>query len=235
MNENDHLLQLAIEDNVQWCSTICNAHGADDDLQASPWFNLKPSPKYYPNIITRTFGSQVQVCETIERLRSLHIPKGWGIKDSFSDLSLDHLGFEAVINGYWFGGIPTDLSKPPAHWKKVTSIEALRRWEAAWGGDKEKRIFPDTLLNDGRIDFWFKTHRDEIDAGFICFRSDPSIGLSNWFSCHNQSIFDIGAFDVIGSSFPGVPLVFWSSDQADHCRAGDVKSISALKIWISKF
>lgn len=230
----EYLLQLAVNDNIHWCSALCNAHGADDDLSASPWFNLKPSPRYYPNIISREPGSQAQVCKEIERLRSLNIPKGWGIKDSFSDLVLDHLGFEIVVHGNWFGGVPTTPSRPPENWKKAQSVHELRSWQVAWGEESDVVTFPEALLNDNRIEFWCKSENAPFEAGFVCFRTESSVGLSNWFSSQNQSLCDLGALDVISASSPGVPVVFWSSD-LDDGLAPEIERLGQLKVWISTY
>lgn len=230
----DHLLRLAIEDNVRWCSAVCKAHGADDILSTSLWLNHKPSPRYYPNIISREPGAQAQISKEIERLRALDTPVGWGIKDSFADLALAHLGFEAVVNGSWFGGVPDVPAQSPEHWKKALSVGELRNWEAAWDGESDHHIFPDALLTDSRIEFWYKTVNGAIDAGFICFHTEYAVGLSNWFSQSAQSIFDIGAFDIIGANFPGVPVVFWSSDD-NTPQQHAVARLAPLKVWICKF
>lgn len=231
---HDDLLQLAITDNVHWCSAICNARGADDDLTVSPWINLKTYPRYYPNIITRGPGEQAQVCKAIELLRSLCIPKGWGIKDSFADLELEDLGFETVIYGSWFGGIPNAPQKPPEHWKKAQSINELRSWKAAWGEESDVHTLPDALLNDSRIEFWFRFENNVLEAGFICFRTEFSVGLSNWFSPQNQSIFDMGALDVVSANFPGVPIVFWSTSDSNVQPPDTIERLAPLKVWISK-
>lgn len=235
MSLRDDLLQLTINDNVLWCSAICEAHGANIDSSAPLWLNLKSSPRFYPNIISTEPGAQAQVCEAIERLRSLGIPKGWGIKDSFSDLALDDLGFETVITGNWFGGVPNMPSESLEHWKKALSVIELRDWETAWGGDNDIHTFPDALIKDNRIEFWCKSKNGMLEAGFICFRTESSVGVSNWFSSQNQSIFDIGALDVVSSNFPGVPVVFWAPDDSAIQIPSTMERLAPLKVWISKF
>ncbi|TCM51045.1 hypothetical protein C8J36_11052 [Rhizobium sp. PP-F2F-G48] len=226
-------VQVAIADNLSWCSAVCAANASVEELSPPAWINLKPSPPFYPNIITREPNAQSAVVRLIERLKILDIPKGWGIKDSFCDLALENLGFEKVLKASWFGGIPAASSKFPASWKNVASSDELLRWETAWGGDQENRIFQDALLADMRVEFWFKQPNDTIEAGFTCFHSGPSIGLSNWFSVNDDPLGGIGALEVIGSRFPGVPVVFWSLSN-ERIQNSGITCLAPLQVWISK-
>jgi hypothetical protein len=235
MNRVDQLLRLAIDDNIGWCGAVCAAHGADEDISSVAWTNLRPSPPFYPNIITREPGTQTGILKVIERLTALAIPKGWGIKDSFCDLALADIGFELVLKGSWFGGVPTRAPKQPDNrWKKVASSKDLLRWEMAWGGEREARIFTDVLLADRRVEFWSLRPDEMIEAGFICFRSGRSIGLSNWFSLNGQSVFERGALEIVASRFSGSPIVFWASDGDFVYETNAVSQLGPLQVWISK-
>ncbi|PZM12144.1 hypothetical protein [Rhizobium tubonense] len=235
MSGIDQLLQLAIEDNIAWCSAVCAAHGSNEIVSSGAWTNLSSSPQFYPNIITRVPNSQTEVCGLIERVRARNPLKGWGIKDSFCDLTLTHLGFEPILKGHWFGGtLAQGAAFPENHWKKVASRDELLLWEVAWGGDQEKRIFTDALLSDQRIEFWYMRPGDTIEAGFISFRSRQSVGLSNWFSLNEQFSVRTAAMEVLGRRHPGLPVVFWSSENDLEHEKATALQLAPLQVWVSK-
>lgn len=235
MNNYDDLLQLAVENNVAWCSAVCAAHRSNETVSAAAWVNLNPSPPFYPNIITRAPNSQATVLTLIERFRAQRLPKGWGIKDSFYELALVDWGFESVLKGSWFGGVPMG---PPTSsdgdWKKVVSLNELLLWEIAWGGDREKRVFPETLLSNQRIEFWYMQSAETIEAGFICFYTNRTIGISNWFSSKDQSIAEMGIIAIVSKNFSGLPIVFWSQDNSKIYGMNAIVPIAPLQVWISR-
>jgi hypothetical protein len=235
MNKIEHLLQLAIEDNIAWCSVICAAHGSDEIVSPAAWANLYSSPQFYPNIITRRPSLQTEVCKLIERVRARNPLKDWGIKDSFCDLALTDWGFEPILNGSWFGGtLPRGPMPPDNDWKRVISADELLLWEIAWGGDPEKRIFPGSLLSDQRIEFWYMRLNETIQAGFISFHSRRSVGLSNWFSLTDQSAVLMAATEILARRFPGLPVVFWSSEDDLEYEKAPVVRLAPLQVWLSK-
>ena len=230
MSNIDPLLRLAVEDNVAWCSAVCAAHESREVSALGTWANLRMSPRYYPNIITRQPGAQTEVQGIASELSTSNPLERWAIKDSFCDLTLSDHGFTKILAGNWYGGaITTD---GPADWKTVTTPADLRAWEIAWGGD-EQRIFPDGLLSDRRITFWFKGEADAIEDGFISFDSEFSLGLSNWFSLHNHSLAGMGALPAAGSISQQRPIVCWSSDALTFEETG-LAELGPLQVWISK-
>jgi hypothetical protein len=231
MDRIDRLLSLAVEDNIAWCSAVCSAHGSNEATSSRAWVNFNPSPQYYPNLITREPGSGSDVAGLVDELRRLGQPKGWGIKDSFCDLALSDQGFEIVLEGDWYGSAPPDNRPPAAEgWARAVSSEDLLDWEMAWGGDRDRRIFKDALLSDRRIEFWFRQSAGSM-AGFICFNSGSSIGLSNWFSADNQSLGEMGAPQVAWSRFPDLPLVMWSTDDPSR-GSGGLHRLGPLRVWL---
>jgi hypothetical protein len=230
MSSIDQLLRLAVEDNVAWCSAICSAQGSHEAISSGAWANLGMSPPFYPNIITRQPGAQKEVQELAREVGTLSQLKRWGIKDSFRDLMLSDQGFEQLLLGNWYGGtVTTDV---PANWKTIASSTELRSWENAWGGGEE-RIFPNSLLSDGRITFWFKGEVDVIEAGFISFDSGSSLGLSNWFSRDNHSLARMGALQAVSSVSRHRPIVCWSTDALEFQETG-LAELGPLQVWISK-
>lgn len=229
MSKVDPLLSLAIDDNIAWCSAVCTAHRSHERISSGTWVNLGVSPRFYPNIVTRCIDSQNEVENLFNEVRILNQSKRWGIKDSFCDLELSDRGFEKAVSGHWYGGIVT-TEEGPADWATITSSQQLNSWEKAWGGG-EQRTFPDSLLSDHRIRFWFKGHIDAIEAGFISFDSGPTVGISNWFSLDGHSINQMNVLQAVNSIAQQRPIVCWSSD--DLSQKTDLVRLGPLQVWIS--
>lgn len=224
------LLRVAIEDNVAWCSAVCSAHGSKEVRSPEAWANLSTSPPFYPNIITRQKGIQKQVEELVRQVGKINPSGKWGIKDSFGDLTLAEQGFERLLVGAWYGG--TVSNDAAVGWKTVGSQNDLRLWENAWGS-REDIIFPDSLLEDDRIVFWFKGKANAIEAGFVSFNTGFSVGLSNWFSLKDDSFAQMGLLQAAQSVSKGLPTVCWSTDDLtlEHTS---LSKLGPLQVWISK-
>jgi hypothetical protein len=232
MKEMRPLLREAIEENVAWCRTICAAHRAREQLLPPAWMNLAPSPPYYPNLVTREPASGASVLPLVDDIIAAGVPPGWGIKDSFADLDLAAHGFTLALAGDWFGGTEPATGAPERGWKKVASPDELLRWEMAWGGEAEHRVFPEPLLADPRIAFWHDGREDAVEAGLILFRHDRVVGLSNWFSDGGHPLLPDEAIALAGRCFPGVPFVYWSSGDA-FAELGGRYRLGPLRVWIA--
>lgn len=226
MNTYD-LLRVAIEDNIAWCSTVCSAHGSNESSSPGAWTNLATSPRYYPNIITRKRSAHHEVSLLADKVREANPSAGWGIKDSFGDLTLSGRSFKRVLAGNWYGG--TLSSGDTVGWKTVASPTELRAWEEAWGSTGDA-IFPCSLLDDRRIKFWFTGEVGAIKSGFVSFSSGFSFGLSNWFSIEEHSFAQTGLLKVAGSAARGLPIVCWSTDDITDAR---MSKLGPLQIWIA--
>ncbi|WP_245484632.1 hypothetical protein [Rhizobium ruizarguesonis] len=230
MTDVSQLLQIAVEDNVAWCCRICSAHGSNETRRSEAWANFGISPPFYPNIITRQKGVQKEVDDLTRKVREANKSTKWGIKDSFADLTLADQGFERLLVGRWYGG---SLSKgTPTGWKAVASSGELRSWEKAWGSCDDT-IFPNTLLEDYRITFWFKGELSGIEAGFISYDTGFSLGLSNWFSRKNSSFAQMGVLQAARSVSQGLPIVCWSTDDLTLEHTGLIE-LGTLQVWISQ-
>lgn len=226
MNKYD-LLRVAIENNIAWCSTVCAVHGSNESSSPIAWTNLATSPRYYPNIITRRRSANHEVSLLAEKVREANPSAGWGIKDSFGDLTLSERSFERLLVGNWYAG--TVSCGDTVGWETVASPTELRAWEEAWGASGDT-IFPCSLLNDDRIKFWFTGGVGAIRSGFISFSSGFSLGLSNWFSIENHSFDQIGLLTVAGSAARGLPIVCWSKNGIPD---EDMSKLGPLQVWIA--
>nr|WP_314095456.1 hypothetical protein [uncultured Shinella sp.] len=226
MAASETLLQLAVENNVAWCRTICAAHSLSEVRTNAIWANLSSSPRYYPNIITTARGAQEESVQLIRRLRQERIASGWGIKDSYADLDLSEQGLFPLTEACWYGGFATVT--PVADWKRVKTEAELRAWVNVWG-NSEGVQFPSGLLGDPRIAFWYKGAGDVINAGFVTFDAGISVGISNWFSLPDQTPSWDAILAVAANSSHGRPLVLWSKDLVKS----SLNRLGALRVWIS--
>jgi hypothetical protein len=229
MTDNPRLRQIAVEDNIAWCSRVCSAHGSNERSSSSAWVNYARSPPFYPNLITRKQSVQDEVARQIGKIRAA-VPTGkWGIKDSFADLAISELGFEQICAGHWYGGVVSNGSF--TDWRAITSAAELNRWEKAWASSDA--IFPSTLLADHKITFWSKGEAGAIEAGFISFSTASSLGISNWFSLTGASFAEMGVLQAAQSVSQGRPIVCWSTDELASEDVGLAK-LGPLQVWVSQ-
>lgn len=224
------LLAAAIDNNQRWCSTVCAAHGGEIRHFERLWLNRKPSPRYYPNLITRAPASRTAVTDAIRMLRNCDLASGWGIKDSFCDLDLHDQGFRLAVTGTWFGGVP-DLATPTTDevWTVVDSAPVLRQWQEAW--DKEcPAIFPETLLSDQRIRFWILHRQGRVAAGGISSQSETAIGLSKWFSTLERPALRTGLVEAIHRHYPHMPIVGWTA--GENLDRPGFAPLGPMRVWI---
>lgn len=230
---NNELLQLAVDDNTEWCTAICESHQADIHLSKSTWINCQPSPRYYPNIITRAPQAQAATLKAINQFQKLNPNRNFGIKDSFGDIDLTLQGFNCVLNGTWYGGNFSNSRHTIINdWQAVQSADELALWEIAWGGSIENRIFKDTLLSDTRIRFWFVKENENIHTGFISFRSEKCTGISNWFSNKN-SVFELSISEDSAPVFRDLPVVFWQADNEAIDAGTAISSLGSMRVWLA--
>jgi len=226
------LRQAAIGDNIGWCSAVCAAHGSNEIDNPYAWVNRAPSPRFYPNVITRLPKAQAAVTKIVHALRQRPEAGEWSIKDSFRDLDLASLGFAPVIEAQWYGGHPMWRgSTKERPWECINTLRDLARWAGAWGEGVASHPFKDTLLADERIRFWRFCRGGQIAAGGISYASGSAIGLSNWFSGGDETVFTLGLTDAIADAYPGLPIVFWSAEREAGLEELGLKPLGGLRVW----
>jgi hypothetical protein len=88
--------QRAARNNALWCDAVCRAHGAAGELLDTLWWNPRPAPPLYPNLITLRDAGTALVAH-VRALDGRGLPAGWGVKDSFRSLDLGPLGFDLLF------------------------------------------------------------------------------------------------------------------------------------------
>ena len=229
------LLQLAILNNISWCSKICGLHGSQGERTDELWTNRHKSPPYYPNIITAKPDCQTIVLAAVEKCRQVGITGTWGIKDSFGDLDLTGHGFVKAIDGNWFVRKPlAPMYSSSIDWRIVRESE-LDHWVSAWHGMEGAApdIFKPEVLHETTIAIVARFSESAIIAGGIFDRSEGVSGLSNWFGPPNNGGVPDGLLDAVPSARLQ-PTVCWSDMPVETMATSGFAPIGPMAVWINQ-
>lgn len=238
--------EQAARNNAIWCDTVCRAHGLAGELLDSVWVNRRPSPRYYPNLVTlRDTNDQTAVLDQIRGLIELPLPGSWAVKDSFCTLDLSAQGFDLLFDASWIWREP--LPREPIvqaseiRWTPVTSSADLALWEAGWSVGSgiaaiadEPRQFPSSLLADRNAVILAGYDNQDLVAGGIANHTDGVVGLSNVFTRPGDEISGwAGLVTSVQMAFPGMPVVGYQQGRSlEAARACGFEIIGALRVWL---
>jgi hypothetical protein len=236
--------KLAARNNADWCQSVCQAHGVPGEFLPTVWINRGIPPPYHPNLIVISpAGDPEKMGEYIRELVDLLPPK-WSIKDSFSTLKLEKLGFDLLFEASWIWRDPgpVDPRGPSSgiRWNRIVSPEQLVGWEAAWSGNPRNSDatgqpvqFPASMLEDRQIVFFSGSLGQAIHAGGIANFSENVVGLSNVFvNAGDPRDAWIGLVDQVQAAFPGLPLVGYEhSPELESALACGFKPVGNLRVW----
>lgn len=222
-------LQEAITNNAAWCDAIAKSHGMIANWGDAVWFSEHPMPRLYPNLITLSSGASVD--EHISTIDSA-APPGWGIKDSYKELTLIDRGFKAVFEAVWYCHLPNQQqSWPNANSpavKYVTKQDTLDRWVTAWG--EGTGIFQPTLLENNDVTLVYTERNGAITGGLATNLSGKSVGISNAFGAPADILECIHA---IAKAHPDRGIVGYG-DEAEMAMLETVgfQALGELRVWL---
>jgi hypothetical protein len=155
------------------------------------WFCPRPSPQYYPNIVTVDAGADSAIQSEFSAELARDTDLDLSVKDSFSSLNLSLAGFQILFDARW---LSRRQSAPPAvvsalDWRWIGDEPGLAAWEQAWRGTDpgSQRIFRAELLKDQRA--CILAGFDEMDmirAGGIAYDAAGATGVTNIFGSRRQ-------------------------------------------------
>lgn len=186
-------------------------------------------PRFYPNAVTvdPDVGAEVQTRFLAERAD--RVPGGFAVKDSFSALALDHLGFAPFLEAQWIHR-PASLETAATRltWTPVTTAEKLRAWEAAWRADaNELPLFLPGFLASPEIAVLAGCAKHGIAAGCILSETVSVVGLSNVFGDTADAIraaaIAAARRDLVG---------YEKGDALSAALAAGFHTVGGLVVWV---
>jgi hypothetical protein len=238
MSERDAREECVL-DNVGWYRSIARAHGLPGAIEQGTWTCRATMPPYFSNAVTVTHvdvGAQRAHAQTLAD----EIPWPFTIKDSYAALDLAPLGFRVLFEAQWIrlehdDAVPRD--EPPARWLRLTTPDALERWEAAWraaGSPATSPVFVPALLADESVVVLAADRDGEIAAGAIATRCTRVVGLSNFFAV-GPDVDDLFATAVraVRRIAPGAAVVGYESGEAlERALRERFQPVGGLRIWL---
>ena len=239
-------VEQAARNNAIWCDTVCRAHGVPGELLDTVWINRRPSPPYYPNLVTlRDTRHSWAELNGVRQLIEGFLPESCGVKDSFCTLDLTALGFELLFDASWIWceALPDQEIDQSSRfqWVSVASSAELSAWEAAWSlgtgsarGPGKQSQFPPSLLGDRTVLVLAGVQGQHLVAGGIANCTEGVVGLSNVFGPpgDEQSVW-AGLAATVGAAFPAVPLVgYQQAHSLDGPLACGFEVVGALRVWL---
>jgi hypothetical protein len=233
----------AAENNAAWCELVCGAHGMPGVFHEHYWLNEALVPRAYPNMVTLSGGrpaAEAQTAKITEAIEGSR-PIAWSVKDSFSSLALDSIGFDRLLDAHWiWRPPPTKAAAEPAtdtSWSRVTESAELARWEYAWAASPVPpggRILPDSLARHPDVAVFQALREGHIVGGGIANLAGGVIGLSNLFGMPGESeALWHGAVAAAASVFPGIPLVGYEHGEAlAQARAAGFEAMGPVTVWV---
>ncbi len=237
--------KLAARNNADWCQSVCQAHGVPGEFLPTVWINRAIPPPYHPNLIVISpAGDPEKIGESIRELVDLRLPPKWSIKDSFSTLAPEKLGFDLLFEASWIWRDPAPVGSGAwssgMRWNHIVSPERLLDWEAAWSGNPLNSDvtgrpvqFPASMLEDRQIVFFSGSLGQAICAGGIANFSENVVGVSNIFvNTGNPRDAWTGLVDQVQAAFPGLPLVGYErTPELESALACGFKPVGNLRVW----
>ncbi len=241
MSEMHELIEAAVQDNAAWCRFVSFElnHVPVIDVHGGVLFRGNV-PAFYPNFVSTSAGAAKRSeGALVNTLGELHLPPGFGIKDSYANLDLSHFGYHRVIEAQWialemrkrvFDSTHQDFTTP---W--VTSPVELEAWlTAARLSCFDTNQFFSSAVDSSRVSFLSVKNDGYVIAGAVFTKFSEAIGVSNVFSTSP----DVPIWSLIIQAgqerFGSATLVDWESgDALDEARRAGVICLQPLRVWVN--
>jgi hypothetical protein len=239
-------LLRSVRNNARWCDRVCAAHGRPGDYASLAWCQRRPSPPYYPNLVTLApAADRRRLAPVLAQLASPRGPGAHAVKDSFARLDLAGDGYDLLFEASWVWREPAGGSvggdRAPFQWSRVRSRADLRAWEAAWrsqsglpAGEAAPALYPASLLRIPGLTFLAGCHEGRTVAGCAVTRANGVLGLACIFpgpAGHPEVVASLAAH--LEANCPGLPLAGYESGADLEClRACGFRELGPLRVWL---
>jgi len=183
--------KMAALNNAEWCAAVWRSHGLPVEQAYGMWFCPRPTPQYYPNVVTVDAEAEParQAGLIAELARDDDL--GFSVKDSFSCLDLSVAGFRVLFDAHWLYRRPSGprVAANALDWRRIDNEQGLAAWERAWRGTDPDplRIFRAELLEDQRVCVLAGFDEMElIRAGGIAYDAAGATGVTNIFGSQDE-------------------------------------------------
>ena len=224
--------EVAARNNAEWCAAIWRSHGLPVEQACGLWFCPRPTPQYYPNVVTvERAADTAEQTAFIAELGRVKPDLKISVKDSFACLDLRMAGLTPLFDAHWLW---RDENAAPAvaeglRWRRVDDERGLADWELAWRGGAlaGQRIFHAELLSDQRAAFLGGFDAaDTMLAGGIAYRAAGASGITNVFGSRRQFM------SALASHLPGHPIVGYErGDDLKSAEGNGFQVLGPLRVW----
>jgi len=237
-------LAQAVVNNALWCDAVCRAHDAPGHFAPSAWVNANNTPPLYPNMITTTADDVANHLKTVELLVKARPDFPHAVKDSFTRLDLEPLGFMQLFSAQWFARtpapVPDNLLHEATRWQHLGTTPELISWEKAWrkAGKNEDILeipmFPAKFLTEPGVIFLASQSADSITAGAIAYEASGVIGITNFFSKPSEGRIQFAAcLNSLHTSHPEATIVGYEREHTLSEYTGlNLQSLGPLRVWL---
>jgi hypothetical protein len=240
----------AAQNNAFWCDAVCRAHGGQTQTTAQAWLNRRPSPPFYPNLITLEPTPEVAAWAPL--LHALTEDAGlaaFGVKDSFARLDLGGHGFEPLFEARWIWIAPERVRPCTGglRWSAVRTADELTAWEDAWWAAGESvapdpddevpprpRLFLPALLQHAGVQFLGGWREGRLAAGIALAASHGVVSLYCRLTAPDAPAdTDAQLVAEVARRHAGVPLVGYESGESlERLCAEGFEDIGPLRVWV---
>ena len=228
---------MAVENNVQWYSTMAQAHRIAFEQTGAYWCTEEAMPPYYSNyVVADPRGSHLARIE--------HLLKNGGLQrltiaDSFVSLdesAMKSLGFNGLFEARWYGAAEVrPVSADGLRFRTVETADQLADWEAhwkIWSPTNHPQVFPASLLRVPGVRFRAMLIDGQVLGGALTHESASAVGLSNVFFAGEAASGNLlrCAAATIASHRPVVG--YGTAEELDALREVGFDDLGPHRVWI---
>lgn len=205
------------------------------------------APPFYPNVVTSVPGD---VNGKLDRIRSLVEQDqkiSLSVKDSFSELELDSLGFDELFTADWLYSPASTCSALGGSdsWERCAAVEQIEKWRKLWlsqnpGGDTLDwdRIFAASQARADRDVLFVASWSDVQATSCAVLNCDGStVGISNFSFDQTLSVSKqdalAGCLAIAAAEFPELPIVGYETESSiDVWERSGFDRVGELRVWL---
>jgi hypothetical protein len=196
-------------------------------------------PPYYSNAVAFSPDDVAAQLRSIKAL-AVKLKRRFSVNDCFARLPLETVGFRTLFDAQWIWRAPDAASNSSVRspWLHVTNARDLVDWEMAWrrfGSPTEEPVFLASLLENPLVAVFVAHANDKIIGVCAANRSEHAVGLSNFFTEHQDNGDDLlaSAVQQVNLFAPGLPVVGYEhGEPLETAQRVGFRPVGPLRIWL---